>query len=155
MESSPALQDNIPIKEHPFYQYICERYTKHDKVKNVEKVKDYLASLGFVEGEDMIDDGAFSDLLTVAHVWLIMSPWYKPKHASDLFTTYGEQFYFYGSKERRGATPLLRQMLVDTGWIYSVEPETTYFEVIDGRLYAKYQQILGSRYLCDIISKEQ
>lgn len=149
----PTLQNDAPLKEHPFYQHLCENHTKQDML--FDMIESYLASLGFVKDVDIIDDAAFSDLLTVARSWEILAPWYKPKHVSDLFTWHGEQFYFHGSKERRGITPLLRQMLVDAGWIHPVEPATTYFEVIDGRLYAKYQQILGSRYLCDIVSEEQ
>lgn len=41
-------------------------------------------------------------------------------------------------------------MVEDAGWIYHVDPETTMFEITNGRLYAKYQQILGSRFICHI-----
>ena len=46
-------------------------------------------------------------------------------------------------------------MVVEAGWIYRVHPSSTYFKVIEGRLYAKYQQIIGSRYICDIIEYKE
>jgi hypothetical protein len=39
---------------------------------------------------------------------------------------------------------------MDAGWIYDVQPETTYFQVINGKLWAKYQQIIGSRALVEV-----
>ena len=52
-------------------------------------------------------------------------------------------------------TQKLRDMVAEAGWIYYVHPSTTYFEVIWGRLYAKYQHIPGSRYICDILDYEE
>jgi hypothetical protein len=108
---------------------------------------------------------------TLHHVedyWERCSPWFNPHAWKDLFfgvwnlvmARPDEQFFVTGPGRCVGyykITQKLRDMVEGTGWIYDVHPSTTYFEVIEGRLYAKYQHILGSRYICDIsdYSKER
>ena len=155
----PPYNDDQPLVEHPFYQWLTANVDP--KEGGHSRMLDWIKLLGFSVGDDALSPEDVQTLRFVEDYWWRYSPRYKPQHAKDLFTVCGtdtESFYFCGPHlhEFRSITQKLRNMVVEANWIYNVHPSTTYFEVIEGRLYAKYQQILGSRYICDIIdSKEQ
>lgn len=154
----PPYNDDQPLVEHPYYQWLTANVDR--KEGGHSKMLDWIKGLGFRVGEDALSPGDLSTLHVVEEHWWCCSPWFKPHSDKDLFTlpTKGaDKFFIQGPAhdEFLGITQKLRDMVVEAGWIYDVHPSTTYFEVIEGRLYAKYQQILGSRYICDIIDYEE
>jgi hypothetical protein len=63
----------------------------------------------------------------------------------------GSDGYSVWDKPGRWApTPIILDTLTGAGWIYEPAPENTYFQIINGRLFAKYQQIIGSRCIVEI-----
>lgn len=156
----PPYNDDQPMVEHPLYQWLTDNV---DRSKGGHSMMlDWVKLLGFRVGEDALSPEDVRTLHLVEEHWWSCSPWFKPHSDKDLFTlpTKGtEKFYIQGptDNEFMGITHKLRTMVMAAGWIYNVHPSTTYFKVIEGRLYAKYQQLLGSRYICDIsdYSKEQ
>ena len=156
----PQYSDDQPLAEHPFYQWLTDNVDRSQGGHS--KMLDWIKGLGFRVGEDALAPEDVDTLRYVEAHWWRFSPWFNPCSGKDLFvkpTAGGESFYFGGPhfNEFRGITQKLRDMVMAAGWIYNVHPSTTYFEVIAGRLYAKYQQIIGSRYICDIseYNKEQ
>ena len=155
----PPYNDDQPIVEHHFYQWLTDNVDRSQGGHS--RMLDWIKGLGFRVGEDALSPNDLNTLHVVEEHWWRYSPRFKPCSGKDLFVkplVGGESFYFCGPhfNEFRGITQKLRNMVIAAGWIYNVHPSTTYFEVIEGRLYAKYQQILGSRYICDIIEyKEQ
>jgi hypothetical protein len=59
-------------------------------------------------------------------------------------------FYLYGRPGRYALAPELAAALTAAGWVYDVDPSTTYFRVHGDVLCAYYQQILGSRMLARV-----
>ena len=156
----PAYSGDQPLVAHPFYKWLSDNVDR--KEGGHSRVLDWIKLLGFRVGEDALSPGDLSTLHVVEEHWWRYSPRFGAQRGKDLFVkplAGGESFYFCGPhfNEFRGITQKLRDMVAEAGWIYNVHPSTTYFEVIEGRLYAKYQQILGSRYICDIAdySKEK
>lgn len=156
----PQYSDDQPLVEHPFYQWLTANCSKLELSAGY-RPSDWLRSLGFERGVDRISEHGMKTLSIVEEHWWRCSPYFEPHWDKDLFTLPTRdtvKFYIQGSthNEFMGITHKLQTMVVEAGWIYNVHPSTTYFEVIEGRLYAKYQQIIGSRYICDIIDyKEQ
>ena len=155
----PPYSDDQPVVAHPFHQWLTNNVDRSQGGHS--RMLDWLKSLGFCVGEDALSSHDVDTLHIVEEHWRRCSPWFKPHAYKDLFTVPTddpEKFYIQGSTHNviMEITQKLRDMVVAASWIYDVHPSTTYFEIISGRLYAKYQQILGSRYICDISNyKEQ
>lgn len=149
----PPYSGDQPIVAHPFHRWLTDNVDRSQGGHSM--MLDWVKLLGFRVGEDALSPGDLSTLHVVEEHWWRCSPRFKPHSDKDLFTlpTKGaDKFFIQGPAhdEFLGITHKLRTMVMAAGWIYGVYPSTTYFEVIEGRLYAKYQQILGSRYICDI-----
>lgn len=143
-----------PLVDDPFYAWLDANVKKGEKNTDGALITQYLKSLGFVVGQDRITEEQLEILRHVAEAWY-RGPWGKPTKFDDLFCNTGTEYYIMGRKEKLGITHELSDLVVSSGWIYNVSPETTYFEIIGGnRLYAKYQQILGSRFICFISDLE-
>ena len=160
----PPYNGDQPIVEHPFHQWLTDNVDR--KEGGHSRMLDWIKALGFRVGEDALSPGDLSTLHVVEEYWWRYSPRFGAHTWGNLFSEVGhlvrvapdEQFFVTGPGRCSGyyrVTQKLRDMVAEAGWIYGVHPSTTYFEVIEGRLYAKYQQILGSRYICDIIEYEE
>ena len=160
----PPYDGDQPIVAHPFYTWLTDNVDL--KEGGHSRIIDWIKSLGFWVDKDALSPEDVDTLRYVEEYWWRCSPWFKPHTWGDMFSEVGlldralpdGQFFVTGPGRCAGyykITQKLRDMVLATGWIYNVHPSTTYFEVIEGRLYAKYQQILGSRYICDIIDYEE
>lgn len=149
-ELKMAARDE-PFASDPFWAYLDEHADKRSKTKDIEHIKGYLVSLGFVVGEDEVDPDQLESLRVLVKCWYDFTPWYKPCGMDELFNGTGETYYLKndaGFDSRVQPSIKLIGMTKEAGWIHRVCPETTYFEIINQTLFAKYQQILGSRRLC-------
>lgn len=122
-------------------------------------IEHYLESLGFRVGYDYLDKGCFDLLDTMVKHFHYVEPYLPPfRKFSDAFTPaeaedpYG--YYVQGKPGRWKANPKVVQALVAAGWIYEISPATTYFAVTGNRLWARYQTIIGSRPVAEIIDLE-
>lgn len=160
----PPYDGDEPIVAHPFHKWLTDNLDR--KEGGHSRIIDWIKGLGFRVGEDALSPGDLSTLHVVEEYWWRYSPRFGAHTWGSLFSEVGhlvrvapdEQFLVTGPGRCSGyykVTQELRDMVLATGWIYNVHPSTTYFEDIEGRLYAKYQQILGSRYICDIIDYEE
>lgn len=159
MFKMPEFDDHTPLNQHPFRHWLTANIRKVDMVRGTECMSEWLKSLGFVEGEDHISEEDFNTLRYVVDHWYRTTPYFQPIYGEPLFSNTGKleagdgRFYVTG-RERVGAyyliTGTLKKMLEKTGWIYSVTPDTTYFVVENGRLFARYRQITGQRFICEL-----
>jgi hypothetical protein len=112
---------------------------------------EYLAHLGFVVGFHRITPEQLQCLEYAADTFHRTMPHYQHELTFSQIFTPAEcgGFYVVGCSGRFSlVNAAFRSALVNSGWIYEVTPESTYFEVINGRVFAKYQQIIGSRAVC-------
>lgn len=116
-------------------------------------MREYLQSLGFVIGTHRLSEGDYKRLDYAINAFHRIAPRMPARPFAELFSPAthapGAGFYVSHRPGRWVPSPELVQCLRDAGWIYDITPDSTYFEVIGGnRLFAKYQQIIGSRFLC-------
>lgn len=135
----------------PFAEMHVWGWAKSQPRANIELTK-YLDSLGFVVGRDRLTEAQYQTLEYAIDTFHRVYPHFaKPLSFSEALTESAAGFYVQGKPGRYSLEPKLHETLDAAGWIYEVSPETTYFEIINGILWAKYQQIIGSRPLCFVL----
>lgn len=112
----------------------------------------YLDSLGFKVGTHHLAESEHDLLIHVCQHWHHATPWIRsPRKVTELFRQDKESdFSIWGKPGLYTPSAEVIHALYESGWIYRINPDTTYFEVIEDRLYAKYQTILGSRLIARI-----
>lgn len=123
------------------------------------ELRAYLASLGFVMGSDRLSELDYETLSGAVKAFHFSEPWAKPRKLADCFTAKPETgcaYWVHGLPSYQTPAADLMRAIIESGWIYDATPENTYFEIVttaDGTryLFAKYQQIIGSRRLCEIL----
>ncbi len=148
----PIVSPTEPLVDDPFFAWMNQNVNRNESASYLYFVGEYLKPMGFTLEDHTIDE---QDLKTLEHVcehWYRTTPHHPPCKFDELFVASPSGAYFLSNKhpQRYDITPKLKKMIEEAGWIYDVSPATTYFEVIGDRLFAKYQQILGSRQLCVI-----
>jgi hypothetical protein len=117
-------------------------------------ISEYLGDVGFVMGRDKITPEEYDTLSHALDAYHRTAPHYPGRlnlcEALRPLPDGESGFYLQGHAGRYALAPELSEALTAAGWIYDVTPDTTYFQVIRGRLFAKYQQIIGSRCLCEV-----
>ena len=144
-----TVGEHEPLCEDPFYAWLDANVTRVKPGRYIDHCLAYLGELGFVRGKNRVSEEQLQTLKYVHEIWCQFTPFFEPKARADLFDSSEPTYYIHGYG-RSGATCELVKMVRETGWIYEVTPDTTYFEILDGRLYAKYQQIIGSCFICRI-----
>jgi hypothetical protein len=121
----------------------------------------YIESLGFKTGVDFLRTEDYTLIENAISTWHRLAPRMRDRiKLCDAFTKPGAKnsrakdvFYVQGLNDSAAymcVAPALITALESAGWIYDVTPESTYFAVINGRIIARYQQIIGSRILAAI-----
>lgn len=120
-------------------------------------LRGYLGSLGFDIETQMVDPVDYEILDYACRHWHHITARIPGCHRfEDFFTRTPEveegertgYFVVWSEGNRSGyydITKPLKEELSNAGWVYDVTPETTYFEVIGDTVWARYQQIIGSR----------
>ena len=152
------IGDQDPITSDPFFHWLELNVDRANlELSALKYAIKYLEELGFVVGTHKVSERDLDTLKVVFDTWCLVTPYFKPCKFGDLFTN-GTHYHLSGAESRgivkpwrTNITPTLKNMVENAGWIYEVEPNTTYFELNGNRLFAKYQQILGSRFLCCIL----
>lgn len=156
MFTAPVLDRNAPIVSQPFWQWLISKGKADFRKKHcsdLDHVLAYLTEYGFSEGRDVVDAELLDTLLLIfRHFWDIC-PELSPMNLSEVFTESLNGFYVEGLdyNKRYSAANQVIVALEEAGWVYGVSPSTTYFSVINGKLWAKYQKILGSRCLFEVL----
>lgn len=142
------ISDDEPMITDPFYKWL-DQFNKRALPKHA--IVEYLKYTGFIVGDDELADDDYKFLKFILDHWFDNTPEHNaPCNFDELFIMPGN-FYILGKACRYAISPKLREIVNTSGWIYNIDPSTTYFQLIDDRLFAKYQSILGSRFLCRII----
>lgn len=138
----PCL-NNTPFEQLDVWAWCREM---NDRRREIE-FGNYLKARGFKMGEDKITPEELKVIESAIETYHHIAPHMglDPIPFNELFPTEGE--FSVRDKGKWKPSEDLVAALVRSGWIYHVLPDTTYFEIINGRLIAKYQQILGSRSL--------
>ena len=142
------FENDTPFNQMHFWSWACAQGKRDDVT-----IDNYLASLGFILGTDKLTEKEFERLDYAVDTWHRTSPWIRePIYFDELFTPTGTDGYFVqGVKQKYNPTQKVIDAIYESGWIYNINSETTYFEIIQGnRLYAKYQHIIGSRIIAII-----
>ena len=156
----PHVTPTQPLREDPFWAWLDKTYGVMSNLpKNThyfDEIKTYLKSLSMGENQT-VEIGGWTILHHCLETWLTQTPWFDPKPFSELFHGEG-QYTLIGvhksvsmNSRKVKISPMLKDMVEESGWVYGVAPKTTYFEIWDGRLTAHYQQILGSRIICEVL----
>ena len=142
------FKDSTPFNQMHFWDWA----NAQEKRNNVT-IGGYLSSLGFVLWKDKLTPEEHTRLDYAVDAWHRTTPHIRElQNFNNLFIEVPDDggFFVFSKPNKYYPSQVVIDALYDAGWIYNVTPETTYFEVIRGRLYAKYQQIIGSRYIADI-----
>lgn len=138
--------------ETPFKDLHVWQWAKGEPRDDV-KVNNYLQSVGFVLGRDRLNPEDLKTLdYAIEHFHRVMPHMKGPVPLEEVLTPSadGSGFCVQGKTGRYLLSESAKSALVGAGWIYDVKPETTYFQVINGKLWAKYQQIIGSRAIVEV-----
>lgn len=146
----PIVTKDEPLCNDPYYQWMDNHRQKGDGMGDIDSLHAYLESLGFIKGKHIITPDNLTILQYVSETWHRCSPWLREEvEIKDIFDDSQPSFYVQGLP-RKGVTQKLKDVIVKSGWIYDVTPNTTYFTVDGNRLFAQYHQILGSRFICKL-----
>lgn len=142
---------NAPMSDFHAYEWGNTQANRRDVT-----VKNYLQSLGFVIGSHVITPEQHDILSNVIDHWHRTTARFAGKKFSDCLVPAGKDgFYFWNDGKRYEMTPAFRAALIDAGWIYDPKPENTLFRLHGNRLYAQYQQIIGSRLMARLDDRSE
>ena len=142
-----TVSQHEPLVNDPYYTWLDANVDRCNPGQRL--IRRYLESLGFTIGVDKITEEQYQILEYVEETWFMNTPYHTPMTWDECFTA-GTGYYVNGRAGRHNITQELMKAVEESGFIYPVTPDTCYFEVINDRLYAKYQQILGNRFICTI-----
>jgi hypothetical protein len=156
MFQAPTHDANTPMVELPFWQWLAAQgkgTMRQTRKTDLDVVIDYLTEHGFVEGRDTVESDLLDTLLTVHKCFWEVAPEIAPRKLSDVFTESAEGFLVSGLdyKKRYVVAPDVIAALNEAGWIYDIVPTTTYFQISNGKVWAKYQTILGQRCIFEVL----
>ena len=147
------VSSNEPMSNDPFYHWLDKRYNSC-KINVISREHPewyyYLTDIGFNVDIHIVSEENLKSLEYIENYWFNCTPYFEPKYKAELFYSGFHQGELPGIISAEFATPELVQMVIHAGWVYNVTPETTYFKVINGYLFAKYQCIIGSRRICKV-----
>ncbi len=145
------LADDIPLCEMHVFAWAATQ------PRNRVGLMNYLQSLGFETGKHRITEAQYETLRYALDHYHATAPHFGGVHKlADILkpATNETGFYVQGLPGRYVPSGELVQALQRAGWVYDVKPETTYFTVSErGVLWAKYQQIIGGRPLCQLVQE--
>lgn len=156
MFKAPKHDKQTPMADLPFWHWLAAKgkgAMRQDRKTDLNYAIAYLTEHGFVKGRDTVETELLDTLLLIfKHFWDV-SPEIAPIKLSKVFTESTEGFYVEGLdyKKRYSVAERVITAINESGWIYCVRPDTTYFSVINGKVFVKYQQILGSRCLFEVL----
>lgn len=149
------IQNTTPIVATEFYKWLQSefdygKYPERDE-DDIDVITRYLVSLGFDNESQLITEEALKYLkIVVSHYfeWRTMN---APAKLSELFDFehIDENGSYIVGIGRKDLTEKGLQYLKNCNMI-EVDGGV-YFEVRYGRLFAKYNQIIGSRKVCELI----
>lgn len=136
----------------PFVDMHAWQWAKTQARVDVDVFK-YLQALGFIVGTHRITEDQYQALRYCFEAFHRIAPHINaPMRFAECFTQCaGHGGYSVLEKPGRWMpAPIILDTLGAAGWIYDPAPENTYFRIINGRLFAQYQAIIGSRCLVEI-----
>lgn len=149
-----------PIVDSEFYRFLVETYGYKADWPNhfyfIDAVLAYLKPKGFELKVDALSPEALDYLEIIYRHFQDMTPHFNPESVfdfNDLFVpVIGKGFYISGGnyKSRWTPTPKFWEMLDKVNVIMEITPENFYFELVGNMLFIKYNQILGSRFICNV-----
>lgn len=160
------VDKSTPLNQDNFYKFLQSLPIDESRGRYTDLVTRYLATLDF----DMsIHKLKASDLDTLKHVYEIYQynwmPVRKPFQFYDLFgegwdgqnpnpslkdTELLTGFCVIGKKGLFKIKPPLYELLQERGLVYPLNPFNFCFEIINDRLWLKYQYIIGQRLVCNL-----
>ena len=142
--------------ETAFHDLHLWAWANSQTVRKDVTVANYLKFAGFEVGVHHLSEDESKVVRYGIDQWHHSTPWIRERRKITELFAQNEHSTFWVRDKPGVYTPSqeLLGALVDSGWIYNITSDTTYFEVIEDRLYAKYQTILGSRLVAKIKPEE-
>lgn len=136
----------------------CERRYFAKESVNLDFFKNALNSIGFVKGSEEA-----TQMSEAWDYWKDLRRAYDPDSylnpvpLSKIFTVTGSEKDFWLNFSSEYKSLQVQPNMEYLNWLemtllYEFKPRHYYFSVIEDRLYLQYQQIIGSRYLCNIVN---
>jgi hypothetical protein len=154
-----VVSNSQPLSQDAFAEYIktnvWDTYWE-EKHSFIGTVTAYLESLGYSRQHHYLPEGVFRTLQNVYDVMVINVPaTTEPLTVKELFLepdNLSPEFWVRGLPEGEYAIPTekLTELVSKTRAIYQLNPRHYYFEIVKGRVWLKYQHIIGSRFICTI-----
>ncbi len=145
----PFTIPGVPVtNDTPFDQLHVWQWAR-EQDRRMVTLANYLKAIGFTTGKDRLTEEQYDTLHYAIETFHRCEPHMSGEYAFDALmhkaSTAG--FYVQGKEGRFIPSAAVVAALESAGWIHEVKPETTYFELVNetGVLWAKYQQLLGSR----------
>lgn len=146
---------DVPLNEVALYLW-ADRQPRRSDVS----ISNYLNYIGFVIGTHRLEEEDYKIMKYAVECWHRCTPWIRePRKFEDLFfKVLGDSrypsYWVHGKEGRYTISKDVVEALEQSGWIYDVTPETTFFSVNNhGMVTAAYQHILGSRVVAKLIEQ--
>lgn len=142
---------NTPFSDMPFYQYLMDVERGGRPQHFLSHLFKFLKQHGYKRGFRLDDE-----LLTHhEHCWRFYQDFWMPQREpiafEDLLVPASEGFVVWHRGGRYRPTQRLMKFYKQWDLIYHVTPANYYFQVSEsGLLWLKYQQIIGSRLVCQL-----
>lgn len=151
---------NIPgpfTDQTPFTEMNVWEWADSQKARADVTFDNYAKHIGFLTGRDILREADYDRLFMALDHWHRTACHATPRRLVECFSDnpHAPKYHVFGLETRQAISPDILSALAAAGWVYKINPETTYFQIVTqstGRrvLFAKYQTILGSRPLCVI-----
>lgn len=155
-----TVNDDESLCNDKFYAWLDAKEEKQNIF--IESIFEYVESLGYDKDKHELGEDNFNTLRYVFDVYHSSYEPLHPKRLRDLFnimdkdssSNRGNKIYWIrnddGEDLQGKLKPKFKEFLNKLGVIYELSPDNYYFEIIKGKLFIRYQYIIGSRRICTV-----
>ena len=148
----PTIADDQPMRTSPFYHWLMEQPKRVNVF--IEGLSDYVNELGYDKTQHKLDSDELQSLRYVfVHYGDMWTPVPFPVTLDALLSpsTDSDALTLMGTDTRYKPTEALTDVLDGLALVYPAMHKYIYFEIIRDSLFVKYQTILGSRRIANLI----
>ena len=151
----PTIADDQPMNTSPFYHWLMEQPKRVNVF--IEGLSDYVTGLGYDKALHKLDSDQLESLRYVfVHYGDMWTPIREPIQIDALLSpsTDTDALTLMGTDTRYKPTEALTDVLEGLALVYPAMHKYIYFEIIRDCLFVKYQTILGSRRIANLITNK-
>lgn len=151
---STTISPSLPICDTDIFKWLSRQWHVSSLPFSTKGaiIAAYLnGKCGFDVTKHSLHSDDLESLMLCVQNWFEVTAWFPPQPPGELFNK------FISPQKRdfikiEDVTECLKELTKQTGWIYGarLDNANTYYQIKGNKVYVKAQQILASRYLCDI-----